>query len=57
MGIEIGQLAFVRAVLTLALIARPLLRRLPTWTRALPVYAMGSLAACWMIQRSLPLVF
>jgi hypothetical protein len=56
-GIELGQLAFVLAVLALMLAARPILSRFPTWTRALPIYAMGSLAACWMIERSLPLVF
>ncbi|MEO6027272.1 MAG: HupE/UreJ family protein [Candidatus Binatia bacterium] len=55
-GIELGQLAFVVAVLALTALARPALRRLPTWTCALPVYAMGSLAACWTIQRAIPLL-
>lgn len=54
-GIEIGQLAFVLTIVAATLALRPALRRLPTWSRALPVYAMGSLAACWMIQRALPL--
>jgi hydrogenase/urease accessory protein HupE len=56
-GIELGQLAFVLTVLALTPAARPALRRLPPWTRVLPIYAMGSLAAFWMIERSLPLVF
>ena len=56
-GIEIGQLAFVVAVLAVTALARPFLRRLPTWTRALPIYAMGSLAAFWMIERARPLIF
>ena len=43
-------------IVTLTAVARPLTVRLPTWTRALPIYAMGSLAAFWMIERSLPLV-
>jgi len=53
-GIELGQLAFVTAVLALTAASRPLRRRLPTWAHALPVYAMGSLAACWMIERARP---
>jgi hydrogenase/urease accessory protein HupE len=56
LGIELGQLAFVVGLVTVAGMARRLTRRLPMWTRALPVYAMGALAACWMIERSLPLV-
>ncbi len=55
-GIELGQLAFVLAVLALTALARPAVRRLPAWTHALPVYAMGSLAACWMIERAIPLL-
>ncbi len=55
-GIELGQLAFVVAVLGLTALARPAVRRLPVWTHTLPVYAMGSLAACWMIQRLVPLL-
>ena len=54
-GIEIGQLAFVLTVLAATHALRPLVRRLPVWSRPVPVYAMGSLAACWMIQRGLPL--
>jgi hydrogenase/urease accessory protein HupE len=53
-GIELGQLAFVLAVLALTALARPATRRLPAWTTAVPVYAMGSLAACWVIERALP---
>ena len=54
-GIEIGQLAFVLTTLAATRLLRPVLRGLPVWTRPVPVYAMGSLAACWMIQRGLPL--
>jgi hydrogenase/urease accessory protein HupE len=55
-GIELGQLAFVVGILAVMRLTRPLLQRTPTWAEALPVYAMGSLAACWMIQRSLLLM-
>jgi hydrogenase/urease accessory protein HupE len=56
-GIELGQIAFVLAVLAVTRMASPLLQRAPAWAHALPVYAMGSLAACWMIQRSLLLMY
>lgn len=47
-GIELGQLAFVLALVALA----PLVRRLPVPVpQRIAVYAMGSLAAFWMIQR------
>jgi hypothetical protein len=54
-GIELGQLAFVATVVALMAATRPLQRQLPAWAHALPVYAMGSLAAFWMIERALPL--
>ena len=47
-GIELGQLAFVIALLALT----PLVRQLPLpLPRRVAVYAMGSLAAFWMIER------
>jgi hydrogenase/urease accessory protein HupE len=47
-GIELGQLAFVAVLLVLA----PLVRRIPMpLPRRAAVYAMGSLAAFWMIER------
>ena len=55
-GIEIGQLVFVVGILALVAAARPVTRRIPAWAHALPVYAMGSLAACWTIERMLPLL-
>jgi hydrogenase/urease accessory protein HupE len=52
-GIEIGQLVFVAALITLA----PLVRRIPLpLPRRLAIYVMGSLAAFWMIQRSAALL-
>ncbi len=47
LGIEAGQLAFV----ALALTALRALRALPVWAPRLPVYAMGSLAAFWCLER------
>ncbi len=52
-GIEIGQLTFVAALLALT----PLVRRIPIpLPRRLAVYAMGSLAAFWMIERGAALL-
>ena len=54
-GIELGQLAFVVVIVALGTALRPVVGAWPRWTRAVPVYVMGSLAACWMIERALPL--
>lgn len=48
-GVEIGQLAFIAAVL----LAWSLLKRLswPEWAWRVPVYSIGSMAAFWTIER------
>lgn len=48
-GVEIGQLAFIAAVL----LAWALLKRIrwPQWAWRVPVYAIGSMAAFWTIER------
>lgn len=55
-GIEIGQLAFLVVVLVLRTALAGFLAGLPAWTRVVPVYAMGSLAAMWMFERIAPLL-
>jgi hydrogenase/urease accessory protein HupE len=50
-GIELGQIGFVLAILGLGLGLRPLLRRLPAWSVAVPTYVIGTLAAFWMFER------
>jgi hydrogenase/urease accessory protein HupE len=52
LGIEAGQIAFVACVLAARTFLRPLARRRPLWGRWVPVYAMGSLAALWWIERT-----
>ena len=54
-GIELGQLAFVATAILLYRVARALSVPTPAWARTLTVYAIGSLAAFWMIERALPL--
>jgi hypothetical protein len=53
-GIELGQLAFVLVVVAVKAAARSVALPTPAWMRTLVVYAMGSLAAFWMIERALP---
>ena len=51
-GVEIGQLAFVFLVLLLERSFRVLEIRWPRWVQALPGYAVGTLGAFWLIQRT-----
>ncbi len=51
-GVEIGQLAFVCAVLAVAAAAQRWIQRLPTWSHYVPAYAIGGAAAFWTIERT-----
>ena len=51
-GVEIGQLAFVLLVVALERAFRVLEIRWPRWVQALPGYAVGTLGAFWLIQRT-----
>jgi hydrogenase/urease accessory protein HupE len=51
-GVELGQLVFVFTALALAKSFRVLEVRWPRWASALPGYAVGSLGAFWVIQRT-----
>ncbi len=54
-GVEIGQLLFIAAIFAVAALARQFDRRVhvprPEWAWAVPPYAIGSVAAFWVIQR------
>jgi hydrogenase/urease accessory protein HupE len=50
-GVELGQLLFVGAVLLVIALLNRLPRRLPNWTSWIPPYAIGGLASFWVIQR------
>jgi hydrogenase/urease accessory protein HupE len=50
-GVELGQLLFVGAVLLLIALLNRLPRRLPNWTTWIPPYGIGGLASFWVIQR------
>jgi len=50
-GVEIGQLAFVALVLSLAYGLRRMGLRWPRPVQILPAYVVGGLGAFWMIER------
>jgi len=54
-GVEIGQLLFIGAILSIVAVARWLVRRAaipqPAWAWRVAPYSIGGIAAFWMIQR------
>ena len=54
-GVEIGQLLFIAAILTIVALTRWLVRRAaipqPAWAWRIAPYSIGGMAAFWMIQR------
>lgn len=55
-GIELGQLTFVAAILATGALMRSLAVVPAAWSRRAVIYAMGSVAAFWMIERAIPLL-
>jgi len=49
-GVELGQLIFVIVVLAIISLLS-LYKKWPSFTKKIPAYAIGSIAAFWMIQR------
>ncbi|NIO15593.1 MAG: HupE/UreJ family protein [Deltaproteobacteria bacterium] len=52
-GVEVGQLMFVAAVLSVRWGIRKMKVKWPLWVQQAPAYAIGSLAAFWFIQRTI----
>jgi hydrogenase/urease accessory protein HupE len=54
-GVEAGQLLFIASLLAILALARQITRRInvpqPAWAWAVPPYAIGGVAAFWVIQR------
>jgi hypothetical protein len=54
-GVEVGQLLFITLVLAAIALARQMTRRIDlprsSWAWAVPPYAIGGIAAFWVIQR------
>ena len=55
-GIELGQLAFVGAVLLVAAAIRRVPVAWPRWAKAVPAYGIGVMAAFWFLQRAVLLM-
>jgi hydrogenase/urease accessory protein HupE len=53
-GVELGQLAFITAVLSLGRLVCILPLRLPAWTTRAAGYAIGTIAAFWVFVRLAP---
>ena len=53
LGVEIGQLVFIAGVIGVQWMAGRIISSLPGWTKQVPAYAIGSLAAFWVIQRTM----
>jgi hydrogenase/urease accessory protein HupE len=51
-GVEIGQLLFVAAVLAVTWMIDKTKVKWPAWVEQMPAYGIGSLAAFWLIQRT-----
>jgi hydrogenase/urease accessory protein HupE len=50
-GVEVGQLLFVAAVLAVLAIARRRIDAAPRWASLAPAYAIGALAMFWTLER------
>lgn len=50
-GVELGQLTFVFAILAFVKLAQKLLGSWPKWTDPIPAYCIGSISAFWLIER------
>jgi hydrogenase/urease accessory protein HupE len=56
-GVEVGQLIFVAAVLLLAWMLRGLKLETRDWVRVVPTYLIGTLASYWFLERLGSIVF
>lgn len=50
-GVELGQLLFIAAVLALLAVVRKVRSDWPNWAQQVPAYSIGSIAAFWFIER------
>ncbi|TDJ68593.1 MAG: HupE/UreJ family protein [Proteobacteria bacterium] len=50
-GVELGQLLFIAAILVLVTALRKVRIEWPAWARQLPAYGIGGIAAFWFIER------
>ena len=53
LGVEAGHFLFIGVVLSLTALVRRMSIPFPGWAELVPPYAIGSVAMCWFIQRTL----
>ena len=51
LGVELGQLLFIAAVLSVVWLIRRVWARSPRWTELVPPYVIGTVAMFWVLQR------
>jgi hypothetical protein len=52
-GVEIGQLAFIAAVLAIGWLVRNIALAAPSWWKQAAAYGIGSVSAFWVVERTL----
>jgi len=50
-GVELGQLLFIAAIMCLLIVVRKLRIGWPLWVRQVPAYGVGGIAAFWFFER------
>ena len=50
-ALEVGQLLFIAAVLSLVFLGARVRLKLPRWSRRVPPYLVGTVAMFWVMQR------
>jgi hypothetical protein len=50
-GVEVGQLLFIAAILAARWLLVRIPMRVPAWVRVLPAYAIGAIAMFWVLER------
>ena len=56
LGVESGHFLFIGVVLSVMALVRRMRIAVPPWAELVPAYAIGSVAMCWFIQRTLSFV-
>jgi len=51
-GVELGQLGFISAVLLIYATLNKYIQKMPRWANQVPAYLIGSVAAYWTIERT-----
>jgi hydrogenase/urease accessory protein HupE len=56
-GVETGQLIFISVVMLVIWVLHKIIKRFPIWSRWIPPYAIGCMAAVWFFQRLFVIYF